>query len=156
MGLLFHPHTSLWGRALPVTAFTPRSWWGRRKVKERPKRSPLTQSLTLIINYDCFCFILPRAVTGSQGQKERPKGNFHQTELPIKTCEMNVQRASWMQCGEMKIYVFNRKHGMNKGLEKERKRRSVVVRPGGTCVPVFTSCPDPSLPTWHSWDRSSQ
>lgn len=54
------------------------------------------QSLTLIINYGCFCFILLRAVTGSQGQKERPKGNFHQTELPIKTCEMNVP---WSRSG---------------------------------------------------------
>lgn len=60
------------------------------KRKGTPTEAPLTQSLTLIINYGCFCFILPRAVTGSWGQKERRKGNFHQTELPIKTSEMNV------------------------------------------------------------------
>lgn len=63
---------------------------------------------------------------------------------------MELQRASWTQCGEMKIYAFNRKHQIKKGLEKKKKAKISCGERGnrclGTCVPVFTSCPDPLLP----------
>lgn len=92
----------------------------RQKGREKALDwDPHTQSLTLIINYGCFCFFLPQPLTtqllavrggekGKESERERRKGNFHQKELSIKTSEMNVpwsQRASWKRCGQMKIYM---------------------------------------------------
>lgn len=95
---------------------------------------------------------------GTEGETQRQFSSNRITHQKMwDECAVESQRASWMHCGEMKIYAFNRKQGMNKGSEKERKRRSVVVRGRrclGTCVAVFTSCPDPSLP--HGRGRSSQ
>lgn len=70
--------------------------------------------------------------SGTEGETKRQFSSNRITHQNMwDECAMESQRASWTQCGEMKIYAFNRKHGMNKGLEKERKRRSVVVRGGG-------------------------
>lgn len=91
-----------------------------------------TQSLTLIINYGCFCFFLPQPLTtqllavrggekGRESESERRKGNFHQKELSIKTSEMNVPwgrvtagllRALWT---DEDLYVFNWKRVSSKG-----------------------------------------
>lgn len=70
--------------------------------------------------------------SGTEGETKRQFSSNRITHQNMwDECAVESQRASWTQCGEMKIYAFNRKHGMNKGLEKERKRRAVVVRGGG-------------------------
>lgn len=129
-GFVFHPLTSFWeescfGRAARLSRQSEElmRWRGE---KRRLDWDPHMPSLTLIINYGCFCFFLPQPLTTrllavmerdwgrvrmEESARERRKGNFHQKELAIQTSETNApwsrihSRASWKRCGQMKIYM---------------------------------------------------
>lgn len=85
---------------------------------------PHMQSLTLIINYGCFCFFLPQPLTTrllavregagereEKGDGQREKGQFSSKRIsyPNKwdkcAVEPDLQQASWQCCGQMKIYM---------------------------------------------------
>lgn len=168
-GLLFHPHASLWGRELPVRALTPRSWWGRRETKRHPNWSPSHAESDSHYQLWLFLFHFTASSYWQPGTEGETKRQFSSNRITHQNqwdeCAVESQRASWTQCGEMKIYAFNGKHGMTKGWETGRKGRSFTIQLWwrgawegylGTRVSVFSSCPDPSLPTWHGWGRSSQ
>lgn len=98
MWVAFHPVISFWEdcclAALSVRAFIPRSSKDRRREKKHPNQAPQRQSdshYQLRLFLFLFTTSINHTVTGSQGQTDRRKGNFHQTVLSIKTSEMNVQ-----------------------------------------------------------------
>lgn len=105
-----------------------------RQKGERTDWDPHTQSLTLIINYGCFCFFLPQPLTaqllavrdrenGRGGERERArKGQFSSKriiyqnkwdECALEPCQSGPPlKALWT---DEDLYVFNRKRVSSKG-----------------------------------------
>lgn len=96
---------SLSHRAIPKSQLPKAQWIPAPRLfwALAPRREPSahTQSLTLIINYGCFCFLLPQPLTAqllavrerereAEAESEREKGNFHRKQLVIQTSETNV------------------------------------------------------------------
>lgn len=98
--------------------------WARRgdETKRCEKKTlgcdPHTQSLTFIINYGCFCFILPQPLTtellaagdGENGERRGGKAIsskriIYQNKWDECAAEPSRSGASWERCGQMKIYL---------------------------------------------------
>lgn len=89
-GLLFHPHTSLWGKELPVRASAPRRGWGRREVKRHPNRSPFSRSVWLSLSITAVFVSFYREQLLAAGDRRRDeKAIFIKQNYPSK-------RVRWM------------------------------------------------------------
>lgn len=84
----FPPPSLFWEESClaeaPVWAVTPRSSWDGGESKKALDWDPHMQSLTLIINYGCFCFFLPQPFTTQLlAVGEREQGRERQREKAI-------------------------------------------------------------------------